>query len=312
VPQMYLRAFTDPTRNQGELWRYGAGFKPQPKSPKGVAWETLFYDAAAELPAEDNDLEDDFADMESIAAPHMQKLREGNVHVTPQEKSELATFFALLITRTRGHRELSNAIIIQLHRLGAKKTLSTPGRPEALVAEHERLTGEKLGVEDVREALRAVAEGEVVLEQTSKAWSLKEIFERAEKLDATLEQMRWNLLRAPDGVSFITSDNPVLLVDPARANARRPKDYPEATATMQLQFPISQKYLLIGGFMGPEGMVLEVSAELVKSFNENQIRRAHREVYASFRSDELQADIDRIFNEREALIPTLPEDIFDD
>ena len=48
VPQMYLRAFADPASQQGELWRHGPGFKPQPKSPKGVAWQDYFYDLAGE------------------------------------------------------------------------------------------------------------------------------------------------------------------------------------------------------------------------------------------------------------------------
>lgn len=140
---MYLRAFIDPSQRQKELWRYGPGFKPQPKAPKGVAWEDLFYDAGAELPPEDNDIEDGLAEIETIAAPHLQKLRDGNIDLTPQEKSELATFLSLLITRTRAHREMVNITVSKLHHLGAKETLETPGGVVGLIATNVRLGGEE-------------------------------------------------------------------------------------------------------------------------------------------------------------------------
>src|ERR1019366_5141917 len=110
VPQMYLRAFADPASKQGELWRYGPGFKPQLRAPKGVAWQDYFYDVAGELPPEDNDMEKFYGETETIAAVHLEKLRAGEIKLTPQEKSELATFISLMRTRTRSYREQVNTI----------------------------------------------------------------------------------------------------------------------------------------------------------------------------------------------------------
>lgn len=110
VPQMYLRGFADPGSKQGELWRYGPGFEPQLRAPKSTAWQDYFYDVAGELPPEDNDMENFYGETETIAAPHLEKLRSGNIKLTPQEKSELATFISLMRTRTRSHREQVNAI----------------------------------------------------------------------------------------------------------------------------------------------------------------------------------------------------------
>lgn len=119
--------------------------------------------------------------------------------------------------------------------------------------------------------------------------------------------MNWNLLEAPSGESFITSDNPVLITDPL-GRARGPKGYRPSILT-QLQFPVSPKYLLVGDFRARPGRVVPVSADLVKKFNENQIRHAHKEVYASLRSDDLQAQVDKIFRERPPLVPELPPDL---
>lgn len=48
-----------------------------------------------------------------------------------------------------------------------------------------------------------------------------------------------------------------------------------------------QKYLLMGDFLGPNETVQQASADELATYNHNQILSAHREVYASFRSDEL-------------------------
>lgn len=219
---MYLRAFADPSSKQGELWRYGPGFKPQVKAPKGVAWEDYFYDAAAELPPEDNDIEDFFAEAETIAAPRLQKLREGDINLSDQERSELATFISLLLTRTRAHREMVNTIVSKLHVLGAKETLETPGGVEDLIETNVRLGGERLEVHQVRDALQAVVDGNVKVEQSSKAWTIKQIFEQSDAVDDLIASMHWNLLKAPEGHAFITSDNPVLITDPiGRMQGRR-------------------------------------------------------------------------------------------
>ena len=180
---MYLRAFVDPASKQHELWRYSPGFKPQAKAPKGVAWEDYFYDAAGELRPEDNDIEDFFAEVETIAAPHLQKLRDGNINLNDQEKGELATFIALLLTRTRSYRELVNTTASKMHVLGAKETLETPGGVEELIETNVRLGGERLEVEQVRQALQAVLDSNVIVEQKSKAWTIKQIFERSQDYD---------------------------------------------------------------------------------------------------------------------------------
>lgn len=307
VPQMYLRAFADASSKQGELWRYGAGFKPQAKAPKGVAWEDYFYDAAAELPPEDNDIEDFFAEAETIAAPRLQKLREGDINLSDQEKSELATFISLLLTRTRAHREMVNTIVSKLHVLGAKETLETPGGVEDLIETNVRLGGERLEVQQVRDALQAVVDGNVKVEQSSKAWTIKQIFEHSEAVDDLIASMHWNLLEAPEGHAFITSDNPVLITDPI-GRMQGPKGYRPSRLT-QFQFPVSPKYLLVGDFRGKPGRVVSMSPEFVAKFNENQIRHAHKELYASFKSDELQAQVDQTFKDRPSLVPELPADL---
>lgn len=307
VPQMYLRAFGDPALKQGELWRYGPGFKPQLKAPKEIAWEDYFYDVARELPPEDNDLEKFYGETETIAAPYLEKLRAGNIKLTPQEKSELSTFIALMRTRTRSYREQVNAIASKMHVLAAKEMLETKGAIEDLIEKDVVLGGERLAAEQVRSAMRAVVDGNVIVEQKSKAWTIKQALESSHQLDELIGSMNWNLFDAPSGGAFITSDNPVVINDPL-GSALGPKGYLPTRMT-QLHFPVSSKYLLTGDFLGPNETVQQTSADRLAKYNRNQILSAHKEVYAPFKSDELRADIDRVFKEKLGLVPELPADL---
>lgn len=304
VPQMYLRAFADPASKQGELWRYGPGFKPQLKVPKGIAWQDYFYDVAGELPPEDNDMENFYGETETIAAPHLEKLRAGNIKLTPQEKSELSTFISLMRTRTRSYREQVNTVASKMHVLMAKEMLETKGGVEDLIEKNVALGGERIEVEEVRSALQALVDGNVIVEQTSKAWTIKQALESSEQLDELIESMNWNLFEAPVGYAFITSDNPVVVNDPL-GRALGPKGY-RPTKMTQLHFPVSSKYLLMGDFLGPNETVQKASPERLAKYNYNQIVSAHKEVYAPFKSDELQADVDRVFKEKPPLVPELP------
>jgi hypothetical protein len=309
VPQLYLRPFADPASRQGELWRYGPGFAPQLKAPKSIAWESKFYDVSGELPEEDNDVEDWFAEIETIAAPHLEKLRQGSLDLDPQERAELGTFISLLSTRTRAHREFVNTLVSKMHVLAVMKTLETEGGLEDLIEEVAAHDGERLDPAVVRQALQAVVDGSVRIEQTSKAWTIKEIFENAKALDALVSEMDWNLLKAPADTPFLTSDNPVIVFDPNRGS--NPKGYKPSKNT-QLHFPISPSYLLVGDFSGRNGLVVDVPAEMVAKFNENQILSANKEVYASVRSEALQRAVDELFKAKPPAVPDLPPDLLSD
>jgi len=311
VPVFYTRAWIDPTQVKQVLWRYRPGQHPRPQGPQGVGYEDRFYDAP-ELPPELNKIEDDLMEMENIAAPHIAKLRRGEIETfTAQEKAELSTFLSILLTRTPLYREMVNTVLAQLHRISAKKTLREERGIEELVESNVRLGGERIEVERVREAMQSLADGNIVMEQTSKAWNIKEMFENAQKYDNLFVRMRWNLLESPAGEPFITSDNAVLLVDPARAIAKSPKEYKAPSFAAQLQFPVSPRYMLVGDFRGSNQKIVPMTATKVRGFNANMLRHSHKEAYASYRSDSLQRALDRRVREREPLIPTLPDDALD-
>jgi hypothetical protein len=300
LPQMYLRGFLDPNevaKGQHVLWVYQAGAKPISRGPKGVAAHAHFY-TAKEIVDDPNVAEDALAQIESQAVSRLEKLASGDIGLTDQEKAEFATFMAITMTRTPFFREATNSIAVaeQLYRI--KKTLETPGEMEKLLERAEKMFGKKTDSKQAREALESTLAGEITVTQESRGWSVKQVFEKAMEIDDDLAAMRWGLLKAPEEAMFVTCDNPVLIAMPL-------------TRAMRFAFPISRCYLLSGEFMRGEDQLIPINAEKVSRFNSNQVLRAHKEVYSPFKSDELQAEIDKVHKERPPIIPKITPEMID-
>ena len=130
--------------------------------------------------------------------------------------------------------------------------------------------------------------------------------ERALELDDFFERMRWSLLNAPTTETFITSDNPVHLLDPT-ASKGGPKGFAFSEA-MRFHYPISSHFTLVGDFVSGVDQLAAVDKDTVDRFNRNQLARAQREVYSSRKSSNLQAEFDEMVKTRPPLIPVLPDE----
>lgn len=304
VPRMYLKVWCDPNDKDRVLWVYEESRKPKRKGPKAVAAESGFY-FGAELVGDENLMEKAFALMETIAAPHLQKLRDGTIKLTNTERSEFATFMGVTKMRTRFSRELMASTAIEILKQGFEKTVREGGVAE-MVSEIEAKSGEPLGptVAEVEAIMTEIAEGKVALEQKSNLWSSMEAMKRGEELGLVIEKASWGLLEAPTGSSFITSDNPILMADPI-AKAAGPKKF-TFTEALQVLYPISPRYLLMADFRNKGDGQHLLSPEKVQHFNDQILAQAHEQVYASFGSDVLQQAMDKVFKERAPVIQKPP------
>lgn len=116
---------------------------------------------------------------------------------------------------------------------------------------------------------------------------------------------RWSLLEAPEGTIFVTSDNPVSLIDPSVLTLGTDRFTPGKD--FQFVVPLSPQFMLIGERQsGPDRRVM-IRPQDVHGANAIHMQRA-AEVYASFESKELQAEFDKIVKERPPSIRELPED----
>ena len=298
IPRMYLRAFVDPERvkkQQHDLWVYRTARDPKPRGPRGVAAAAHFY-TTEEIP-DPIATEKMLAEVEGHSTPHIEKLRSGDINLTAQEKAEFATYMGLQLVRTPLARDRANALAIDLMRKAWKKT-QKEGKLAAFVEELEAKTGERIGIElaSFEEFVRKIADGTVQMVQESKGWNMKHMLDMAVKSGDMFQRMHWGLLEAPAGEAFITSDNPVQIADPT-AKARGPKGYKSSNQT-RASFPLSPRLMLYLDFAERSDERVMISAESVRSTQRIQIENAYQEIYASFRSDALNAEVQRIFETR--------------
>ncbi len=305
---MYLKAWCDPDEKDRVLWVYKENLRPKRKGPKAVAAETGFY--ASEVEGAENTTEPVIAEIETIAAKHLQKLRTGDINLTDQERAEFATFMGITKWRTKFARDLMNSTALEIMRQGFEKTLRD-GRVPDIVAQLEEERGAKFDVpiEKIEAMAASIADGTTELVQSSKGWSIKTAFERGKEFGNLLNEVPWCLLEAPEGWAFITSDNPLLSVDPV-ARDRGPKGF-KFTQAFQFVFPISPKYLLMGDFVNRGDGKAKLDAARVRYFNSRHAEEAYEQVFASFRSDKVQELVDRIFSRRNPLVRKPPPGMLD-
>lgn len=307
VPQLYLRGFLDPeqvAKGQNVLWSYRAGMKPLARGTKAVAAKTLFY-WMPEVPDHQDDIEEAFSKMETAAASRFDKLRSGDINLTAQEKAEFAWFVAASAVRTPFFRDLIDAIALEGHRERMEKLLE-PGMMEKAAKKIEAQTGKPVDTASVREFAEKVVKKEIEMTQESKGWNMKQMFDHIPDFGNRFEKMRWGLLEAPADTPFITSDNPVGVFDD-NAKGFKPKDY-RPTSGLRFGFALSPQFVLTGEFVDGADQRLKATAHWVQVFNSSQISRAYVDVYASFKSMDLQAEIDKVHKERPSVIPNLPAD----
>jgi hypothetical protein len=312
VAQMYLRGFLDPellAKGQHRLWVYAAGTTPEARGTKRVAAETLFYQTP-ELEGREDFIEEELSKLESWASGPLRKLRVGEINLTNQERSDFASFIGLCLARVPFFRDVSNSLRIEATRQGMEEMSNDPEVLRRVIESIEKEEGAPLGADmaTLLPMMRAIGAGEVEVTQTSKAWMIKEMLELSLHYTEVFEHMRWNLVEAPAGRSFITSDCPVHVID-SEAAANGPHKF-ALTDRAIFTFPISDKYLLLGDKReGPDRILGATSEQLAGSQND-QIGRAYRQVYASFESSALQKAIDRVHSVRPPRIPQVPSDFF--
>ena len=146
-------------------------------------------------------------------------------------------------------------------------------------------------LEEAEELIRDMADGTIELEQTGTGWALAGALKAGQKLMPMLVRIHWTLLETPTSESWVTTDNPVALLEPFPVRPKREIYGP----SLQFLFPISPRFLLFGDPMtrGADDRD-RVSASIARRMTDDLLRIAHRQVYASFFFKELQGLFTRL------------------
>lgn len=304
VPEVYLKGFLDPAKveaRQNVLWLYERGKKIRPRGVDAVAAHEGF-NLDPENPGKEDLAERAYSKLEDAATPVLEKLRRGDPRLNEEEKCTFSYFIAFQKYRTTFYRETVNAAAIDQFRHTCRRILDEKRVHEYL---GDASSGEpNMSFEEAEKYFRQMADGTIELEQTGKGFPLVGALEAGQQLTPMLARIQWSLLEAPTSEPWITADNPVVLLEPVPVRPTSSIYGP----SLQFLFPVSPQFLLFGSpqLQGRPDDRGRVPTETVREMTGELLRIAHRQVYASFFSRELQTRINRVFEDRAPLFVPMP------
>lgn len=281
--KFYLRRFAIPSTKQGEpngFWVYRRGHgSPQWLSAETVCIHSHFYSYVDESGKRNAEIEDLLGDVESRAAPVVERLMAaGFAALDNRERNTLALFVALAYARTPKTRRV---IVEAVERRGVSnlKALAEDGaRLAASVSEFNAARGGTLSAEDARGFIADIVSGEATVRLGDRG-QVGYPLVTVEPLCGLLMRMNWRLLEAPPGVEFVTSDDPVVMA----GEAGDPD--PFKSGRLEVTLPLDPRHCLLLTWAGPP---LDIVGSCSREWAGDVVRRtaagADQEVYAARKS----------------------------
>lgn len=204
-PEFYLRGFCEPSADR--VWVYDfEATEPRCTGVENASVERYRYSVTREDGSRDNRLEDWIANAESKAAPVLRNLVAGD-DINLQERSDFASFMALMHVRTDSARELYAQMIaggMQIEAYAtAKRDRAFAQMMEGFQKQHGAMTAEE--IEQVRQAL--IDPKDFVISVDKEATLA--VLSVHDALLPIFFKMEWSVVIAKGPHYFVTSDNPL-------------------------------------------------------------------------------------------------------
>jgi hypothetical protein len=238
VPRFYLKGFTD---KEHVLWVYERFKAKRASKPKHEAHRPDYY-THSEHGFRDESAEHELRKMESLAGPVISKLASPLYQMTRERATYLYVFVAFMFVRVPSWREyldrtfVDTARKIQLARARDKERFHQSCR------DMEQDTGKSLGM-DIEEFRQFILSGEYEIEQTSKAYSLGTMFTSGLAVMDEFQKFGFEVLYAPEGKFFVTSDSPVYTIKP-EGNGQATVGMGFAWPGVEVFFPLNKRACL--------------------------------------------------------------------
>jgi len=272
VSRFYLRGFCDQELPH-KFWVYRRG-NPYPKhgSPKKTA-RLLQYNA---FEMEDGKLDSATVEtllniIETPASQIWERLHDRSYSIADEERMVVAEFIALAAARVPSVREALNDILDK----DIRAVMEWQAAHFDELSESERLSYGMSTREDLDEVISTGKQVRFSLDQNSHIDSM---IHALPELASVIFHMKWKFLHAPEGSVFVTSDNPVVRINPNNPTDFKGQDGFELPR-IQVTFPINAKLMLLLMWEGSTGH-MEITEKLVNEFNQRTAAFALHEVYS--------------------------------
>jgi hypothetical protein len=271
VPQGFLRGFaTSDDQSRSFVWVYdkASDRAPRKKSVRSIAWAPAYYaqereDGSTDLDSLEAALAKTIDNEIPIILRSLLPTPGRIVHLDDRERTSIAFFLGLSLTRVPSFRDGINA----MHSRIAQISLDHLAEREPDVAK-------------IVEQYGAKAE--------AKQWvSLRPMIEMANAISTSALTKNWQFYLAPPGVSLVTSDNPVILSGGAVGLTEIGPAHPGTELVMNLRKDLALVCTPKGGY--PSGQVFLLTPAEARKFNRGTVQAARQRVFADHESAVLDA-----------------------
>jgi Protein of unknown function (DUF4238) len=302
IPKFYLEQFSTPARQKGKpgrIWVYEKGKQPHQRSTSVQGAENGYFGYIRDDGSVDGVLEEAFekelARRESECATVLFCSKSHLYHWPHGSREKLAFYAALLFSRATQRREHSaknSRYTVEMFEraINEDKTLR-----DDLIACFKQRFNQDFTEQEIRDLLlKPVLQSRGL--DAEKNQFLTDLIENAESVARfILDKPIWEVWQPPEGLEFVTSDNPLVSAVHLPHGKFHP-GYGFGKREIIALFPLAPTACLAAGTFssGTTGVVgyRSVEASAVAEVNEAVVSISDRYVYSKTRSDELQKTVD--------------------
>jgi|GEM_PF-3998647 len=284
LPRFYLDGFTDKEKVIGDLsllYQYERKMgNPNPVQPKNAAVSKHFYSFRDRDGSIITGFEDILAKLEDDTAPLFRKIIARKSMLNPEEAAIFALFVMCMWLRTQRLRDIWHRLNIDFFEQHFIELAKDKDKFHKKCLDCEKRTGKPLGKDF--EYLRKFVLSRNYDLKTNPTLSMQFITLHVPELAEILHRMQWAFLSRTSEQAFLTSDNPVVVINPLHA-----VNYLHAGLAqkdVEITFPLDSTMCFFAKWNCPRGFSVGPPA-LIRKINRRTACNARRFVYSPFQGD---------------------------
>lgn len=264
IPRSYLKAWCDPQKRDKVVHRYAPDgtyldWRPYSRIFSADDLYTVDADGTRDVRTEKafKIIEDEFL--------KVRRAIEGGNPWPATSKQALAWFIAATRNRSPAERDHWQSFKDQIVEIGDEAEAALK---QASKEERQRMAQASIGGPRDPSRSMTIEEARAAAAEPFGRWVLRHTRIEA----ALLEKMSFAVLKAPEGVGFITSDNPVVWHDASPPSDGRLRRIGLDYRFIEVSMPISPRFCLVFDHLGKDG-ACDISQPIVDMFNDRTLRQ---------------------------------------
>jgi hypothetical protein len=206
IPQRYQQGFAN---GEGKVWLFDRKtLEFRDGAPVNIGVQRDFYTTVNADGVPNDSVEKLFAMLEGEVWPIIDNLDRHGESVTPDGRIYLSLFVALMRTRTPVFDQISNNTTDVVFKWIAKARSPSP---EAIAEQYAKATGKAIDDDQAQEIFNAIRDNRYEI-RTPRQNTIKTMLGIAIALGEAIIAMDWTIYRTASDHTFVTSDNPFIVV----------------------------------------------------------------------------------------------------